>query len=48
MILLYSVGVPYMLNANYGNLGLKTAFLFGGLGLPAIVATWFLLPETMG
>jgi hypothetical protein len=37
-----------MLNANYANLGLKTAFFFAGLALPSIIASWFLLPETMG
>lgn len=35
-----------MLNANYTDLGLKTAFFFAGISLPVIIAAWFMLPET--
>jgi hypothetical protein len=35
-----------MLNKNYTNLGLKTAFFFAGISLPVIIAAWFMLPET--
>ncbi|KAH7385043.1 general substrate transporter [Cadophora sp. MPI-SDFR-AT-0126] len=40
--------VPYMLNANQWNWGLKTTWFFTGLGMPFTVAMWFLLPETKG
>lgn len=35
-----------MLNKNYINLGLKTAFFFAGISAPIIIAAWFMLPET--
>ncbi|RSH90257.1 hypothetical protein EHS25_001591 [Saitozyma podzolica] len=38
--------VPYMLNANQFNWGLKTAWFFAGLGLPFTVLAWFIIPET--
>ncbi|KAM5349060.1 hypothetical protein ACJ41O_008883 [Fusarium nematophilum] len=40
--------LPYMMNANQWNWGLKTSWLFAGLGLPCTVAIWFLIPETKG
>ncbi|KAL5328254.1 hypothetical protein ACEPPN_001752 [Leptodophora sp. 'Broadleaf-Isolate-01'] len=40
--------VPYMLNNNEWNWGLKTCWFFTGLGTPFTVAMWFLLPETKG
>ncbi|PVH80840.1 hypothetical protein DL98DRAFT_626950 [Cadophora sp. DSE1049] len=40
--------IPYMLNTNQWNWGLKTSWLFAGLGLPFTVAIWFLIPETSG
>lgn len=33
------------MNANYGNLGLKTAWIFFALVGPVIVAAWFLCAE---
>ena len=42
----FGVGVPYMLNKNYTNLGLKTAFFFAGISAPVIIAAWFMIPET--
>ncbi|KAJ3454845.1 hypothetical protein MRS44_013445 [Fusarium solani] len=38
--------IPYMLNANQWNWGLKTSWFFVGLGLPFTIAMWFLIPET--
>jgi hypothetical protein len=40
--------VPYMLNTNQWNWGLKTTWFFTGIGAPFLVALWFLLPETAG
>jgi hypothetical protein len=38
--------IPYMFNPDQANLGAKTAFLFGGLGLLCLVYLWFYQPET--
>ncbi|KAI9166336.1 MFS transporter fmqE [Paramyrothecium foliicola] len=40
--------IPYMVNANEWNWGLKTPWFFAGVGLPFTVAMWFLIPETKG
>ncbi|KAL0931581.1 MFS alpha-glucoside transporter [Colletotrichum truncatum] len=40
--------IPYMINANDWNWGLKTSWFFVGLGLPFTAAMWFLIPETKG
>lgn len=40
--------VPYMINTNQWNWGLKTAWFFTGVGLPFTAAMWFLIPETAG
>ena len=40
--------VPYMINANQWNWGLKTCWFFTGIGMPFVVAMWFLMPETAG
>ncbi|CEN62746.1 hypothetical protein ASPCAL09377 [Aspergillus calidoustus] len=40
--------VPYMLNTNQWNWGLKTTWFFTGIGAPFLLALWFLLPETAG
>ncbi|KAM0421157.1 hypothetical protein ACHAPT_011049 [Fusarium lateritium] len=40
--------LPYMINAEDWNWGLKTAWLFAGLGLPFTIGMWFLIPETKG
>lgn len=37
-----------MFNPNEANLGAKTAYLFGGLGVLCIVYIWFYQPETAG
>ncbi|KAK1925258.1 sugar transporter [Papiliotrema laurentii] len=43
-----NVLVPYMLNENQWNWGLKTAFFYTGLGAPFAVAAWFIIPEPAG
>ena len=43
-----SVLVPYMVNTNQWNWGLKTAFFYVGLCLPFVIGIWFLIPETTG
>ncbi|KAL2831035.1 general substrate transporter [Aspergillus pseudoustus] len=40
--------IPYMVNANQWNWGLKTCWFFAGVGLPFTIAIWFLIPETAG
>ncbi|KAL3471738.1 general substrate transporter [Aspergillus californicus] len=44
----FGVLVPYMVNSNQWNWGLKTCWFFAGLGLPFTIAMWFLIPETAG
>jgi MFS family permease len=46
--ILFNVLNPYMLNAHQWNWGLKTSWLFVGLGAPFTLAMWFLIPETSG
>ncbi|GFZ46073.1 hypothetical protein JCM24511_04319 [Saitozyma sp. JCM 24511] len=43
---LFSTTVPYMLNANYANWGLKTCFFFAGISFPLCVASFFVMPDT--
>ncbi|EFX05667.1 maltose permease [Grosmannia clavigera kw1407] len=40
--------IPYMFNPNEANMGAKTAYVFGGLGMLCIVYLWFYQPETAG
>ncbi|KAL3482168.1 general substrate transporter [Aspergillus californicus] len=40
--------IPYMFNPDQANLGAKTAYLFGGLGVLLLVYMWFYQPETAG
>ncbi|KAL4874579.1 general substrate transporter [Aspergillus karnatakaensis] len=40
--------IPYMLNTNQWNWGLKTCWFFAGVGLPFTIGMWFLIPETAG
>jgi SP family general alpha glucoside:H+ symporter-like MFS transporter len=40
--------VPYMYNTDAGNLGAKTGFVFAGLSVVLLVASWFMVPETAG
>ena len=44
--IIFSTSVPYMLNANYANWGLKTILFFAGISTPAVVASFFLMPDT--
>lgn len=43
-----NVLVPYMVNADEWDWGLKTGWFYAGLGLPFTIAMWFLIPETAG
>ncbi|KAF5004462.1 hypothetical protein FDECE_9042 [Fusarium decemcellulare] len=40
--------VPYMVNAHQWNWGLKTGWFYAGIGLPAVIGMWLLVPETKG
>ncbi|SPJ78670.1 probable maltose permease (MalP) [Fusarium torulosum] len=44
--LVMSVLTPYMINANKWNWKLKTGFFYAGVGLPWVIGTWLLVPET--
>ncbi|KAL3485888.1 general substrate transporter [Aspergillus germanicus] len=39
---------PYMVNANQWNWGFRTGWFYAGVGLPFLIGTWLLLPETKG
>ncbi|WRT64411.1 uncharacterized protein IL334_001343 [Kwoniella shivajii] len=43
---LFSTTVPYMLNANYANWGLKSCFFFAGISAPMCIAAFFVMPDT--
>ncbi|WVQ82451.1 hypothetical protein IAT38_004580 [Cryptococcus sp. DSM 104549] len=43
---IFSTSVPYMLNANYANWGLKTCFFFAGVSAPMCIAAFFIMPDT--
>ncbi|WKT53474.1 Major facilitator, sugar transporter-like [Fusarium oxysporum f. sp. vasinfectum] len=43
-----NVLTPYMVNANKWNWGFKTGWFYAGVGLPFLVGTWLLLPDTSG
>ncbi|KAL3466523.1 general substrate transporter [Aspergillus heterothallicus] len=40
--------IPYMFNPDQADLGARTAYLFGGLGVILLVYMWFYQPETAG
>ncbi|KAM0425875.1 hypothetical protein ACHAPT_008813 [Fusarium lateritium] len=40
--------VPYMVNKHQWNWGLKTGWFYAGIGLPATIGMWLLIPETKG
>lgn len=46
--LVMNVLTPYMVNSNEWNWELKTAWFYAGVGLPFVIAIWFLIPETKG
>ncbi|KAH8652623.1 general substrate transporter [Tricladium varicosporioides] len=41
-----NVLVPYMVNANKWNWGLKTGWFYAGVGFPFTLGMWFLIPDT--
>ncbi|SCN84051.1 probable maltose permease (MalP) [Fusarium fujikuroi] len=43
-----NVLTPYMVNANKWNWGFKTGWFYAGVGLPFLIGTWLLLPDTSG
>ncbi|KZL80761.1 mfs alpha-glucoside transporter [Colletotrichum incanum] len=43
-----NVLTPYMVDGNRWNWELRTAFFYVGVGLPFVIAMWFLIPETKG
>ncbi|KAF6824322.1 MFS alpha-glucoside transporter [Colletotrichum plurivorum] len=43
-----NVLVPYMVNANKWDWGLKTGWFYAGVGLPFAVGMWLLVPDTAG
>lgn len=45
---MFSFVLPYIFNPNKANLGAKTSFIFGGLGIFCLVYIWFYQPETSG
>lgn len=40
--------IPYMINPDVGNLGLKIGFIWAGFGIVFAIAFFFLVPETKG
>lgn len=44
--IIFSTSVPYMLNPNYADWGLRTILFFGGLSTPVVIASYFLMPDT--
>jgi SP family sugar:H+ symporter-like MFS transporter len=40
--------VPYLLSADYANLGTEVGFIFGALTIAVLVVTILILPETKG
>jgi hypothetical protein len=41
-----NVLTPYMVTANKWNWRFKTGWFYAGVGLPFLIGTWLLLPET--
>jgi SP family sugar:H+ symporter-like MFS transporter len=44
--LIVITSVPYLIGAQYANLGTRVGFIFGGLTTIITVVTWLCLPET--
>ena len=44
----FSIVLPYIFNADQGNLRAKTGFVFAGLCLIGVVVSWFTVPEMKG
>lgn len=43
-----SFTVPYLVNADYGNLGAKVGFLYGSLAVAMTGLAWLFVPEMKG
>lgn len=43
---LFNFVIPYMFNADEGNLGGKCGFIFGGLCIVGFALSWLCIPET--
>ena len=41
-----SFSIPYMINANYGNMGLNVGYFFAGLSAMIWIGSFFFVPET--
>lgn len=46
--IIFGVLVPYMINVNQWNWGLRSAFFFAGISALPIISCYFVLPETKG
>ncbi|KAH7134563.1 general substrate transporter [Dactylonectria estremocensis] len=44
--IVWAFTIPYLFNPDQANLGAKTAYLFGGIGVLCVVYLWFYQPET--
>lgn len=44
--LIFNTTVPYMLNENRANWGLKTCFFFAGISIPFVILSFFIIPDT--
>lgn len=44
----FSIILPYIYNADKGNLGAKTGFVMAGIAAVGVVATWLAVPEMKG
>ena len=44
----FSIVLPYIYNADKGDLKAKTGFVMAGFAAVAVVATWFFVPEMKG
>ncbi|EED19746.1 sugar transporter, putative [Talaromyces stipitatus ATCC 10500] len=40
--------IPYLLSAQYANLGTKVGFIFGSIGVCIFIVSWIIIPETKG
>ncbi|KIW36905.1 uncharacterized protein PV06_10810 [Exophiala oligosperma] len=45
---LVSTGMPYLLSAQYADMGTKVGFIFGPIGIVVFILTWWIVPETKG
>lgn len=40
-----SFTVPYLINAEYANLGGKLGYIYGGINVVMVVGVYFIIPE---